>query len=511
MPQLPKKRQGRGYFVLGQLYEQSGQPEKAHEAYAQARQRAQGYDLRFFAGLGQEKTRPLAEDDQKGRERQWQLYARLLKDGNNWDYRDKIYYDMAELALRDADRNKAFYYLNESVQLSTRNKVQKGYSYLRTGRLHEEQGAYAPAAAYYDSALQLLPKTMPNYAQVSARAQDLGELAKLTEQLQAAERKIRLASLSEQQQAAAFEQEIAAEKEAIIRKREQERLGEQRRKKMDNSRPLPKLDGGKAVWYFYNPEAVLAGQTAFLRKWGGRKLEDDWRRGAKPLSIAQSMQDAPEKEQLRQQEDNAFASVKTVEARAAELPRTSQQWDQVRASHEEALFGLGKLYVFRLKDWKAAATQADLLLQHYPRGRFSAEYLYVLIDFCKQAASADCQPYERRLLADYPDSEYAKMLANPHYVRDQNQVVKQVHTLYAQAFDAYKQGQYPQARTLLDQLQQAYPTHELQEKADYLYLLVEIAINPYAKTLLRPRVQRFLQQYPDSPWAPVVKQWLGGL
>ena len=34
--------------------------------------------------------------------------------------------------------------------------------------------------------------------------------------------------------------------------------------------------GGK--WYFYNPATLSFGMSEFRKKWGKRKLEDDWRR-----------------------------------------------------------------------------------------------------------------------------------------------------------------------------------------------------------------------------------------
>ena len=34
--------------------------------------------------------------------------------------------------------------------------------------------------------------------------------------------------------------------------------------------------GGK--WYFYNPATLSFGLSEFTKKWGKRKLEDDWRR-----------------------------------------------------------------------------------------------------------------------------------------------------------------------------------------------------------------------------------------
>jgi hypothetical protein len=39
--------------------------------------------------------------------------------------------------------------------------------------------------------------------------------------------------------------------------------------------------GGK--WYFYNPSSLSFGQTEFMRKWGRRNLEDNWRRRNKSV------------------------------------------------------------------------------------------------------------------------------------------------------------------------------------------------------------------------------------
>ena len=39
-------------------------------------------------------------------------------------------------------------------------------------------------------------------------------------------------------------------------------------------------------WYFYNSTTLSFGYSEFTRKWGKRKLEDDWRRANKmSLSI----------------------------------------------------------------------------------------------------------------------------------------------------------------------------------------------------------------------------------
>ncbi len=38
------------------------------------------------------------------------------------------------------------------------------------------------------------------------------------------------------------------------------------------------MNNGDDSWYFYNTATKNAGRTEFQRKWGNRKLEDDWRR-----------------------------------------------------------------------------------------------------------------------------------------------------------------------------------------------------------------------------------------
>ena len=43
-----------------------------------------------------------------------------------------------------------------------------------------------------------------------------------------------------------------------------------------------KTSGGK--WYFYNPATLSFGMSEFRKKWGKRKLEDDWRRKDKKIS-----------------------------------------------------------------------------------------------------------------------------------------------------------------------------------------------------------------------------------
>ena len=45
--------------------------------------------------------------------------------------------------------------------------------------------------------------------------------------------------------------------------------------------------GTTGEWYFYNPALITSGRTEFQRRWGKRKLEDQWRRLNKSAQMAE--------------------------------------------------------------------------------------------------------------------------------------------------------------------------------------------------------------------------------
>ena len=52
-------------------------------------------------------------------------------------------------------------------------------------------------------------------------------------------------------------------------------------------------------WYFYNTATRNAGRTEFQRRWGSRKLEDNWRRRNKATFSVDDFNDTGEAERRR--------------------------------------------------------------------------------------------------------------------------------------------------------------------------------------------------------------------
>ena len=54
---------------------------------------------------------------------------------------------------------------------------------------------------------------------------------------------------------------------------------------IESMAPLGVPMGTAGDWYFYNVNLMKTGQSEFQKKWGRRKLEDNWRRMNKSASL----------------------------------------------------------------------------------------------------------------------------------------------------------------------------------------------------------------------------------
>lgn len=98
----------------------------------------------------------------------------MLRDEKNVDYKDKIYYQMGVYEAKRANYAQAVKQLKQSIAASKTDVIQKSYSYLKLGEIYfENLQQYEFAKAYYDSTVQTLPITAPNYEKIVKRQQVL--------------------------------------------------------------------------------------------------------------------------------------------------------------------------------------------------------------------------------------------------------------------------------------------------------------------------------------------------
>jgi len=489
-------------FLMGQVSEIQRENAKAYAYYQKARKFSPTYELAFYSdvssvGLSEIPTQEEIDDIQK-------YFERLAKDEKNWEYRDKIYYEMAEFDERQKEYQAALSDLNESVQVSS-NNVQKAYSYLKAGKIYYNVlKDYEHAALYYDSCMQVMPESVKYYEQTKAFAATLKEFVKYLNMVREQDRLLALAKMPLEERRAALQAEIEAEKEAILKDRENRKLGEQKRNRKPSVSSTLQQGGEGGGWYFYNSSAQVFGESNFIRVWGDRPLEDNWRRSNRERDIAAGNQtnNTPqannnEGETATEQPENVFADVEPLDQRLAAVPTDQVKMDTVMSRLERGLFNLGKVYYYKLKEPKNALETFERLYAEFPKGQYTAEALYILYLMCQNRSDCDSEVYKQRLIKDHRESFYANILINPNYVEETNLAKKEVRDRYAQSYSLFKKGHYEQANALIAESLQKFPENLLLDKFDMLKVLI---VGKTSKSLdyYGERINTFIERHPES-------------
>ena len=132
---------------------------------------------------------------------------------------------------------------------------------------------------YYDSTLYFLDQNNPDYQALNTRSQSLNTLVSQLKIIQTEDSLQKVASLTETERNAFIASLIAKvvkdESEGkTTDNSDRYNLGEY----YENERRFQGNINQEGKWYFYNQAALTFGRTEFRRRWGERKLEDNWRR-----------------------------------------------------------------------------------------------------------------------------------------------------------------------------------------------------------------------------------------
>ncbi|WP_460576550.1 type IX secretion system periplasmic lipoprotein PorW/SprE [Hymenobacter coalescens] len=532
LPYIPKKdERSRTRYVLAQLYQNTGQDKEAYAELNKILKRNPPYELDFFAKLmlGQVSDLNLAD-----RTRLEKYFAKLLKDPKNKEYRDKIYYEMARLDYRQQHYDSALKLLNQSVRANTTNRAQRGYAYLLAGRIHYENlQKYRLAAAYYDSTTQSLPRETPGYAAIKERRDILQDFAK---QITVIETQDSLLTLVRLDTATLRTRLLSyADAEMLRRKQEADRQAalaarganagttgqDPSRAGTPDTDPLAFAGSNTGrQWYFDNPTALSTARGDFERRWGNRPLTDNWRLsslattgaptpgGGAPVaiggadnSVINPAGEASSKQATPEDERAALAA-----QYRQSLPFTAEQQQQAEAQIGEALFALGAIYNQQLKEPANAVQTYEQLLQRLPRGPHTVETYYTLYLLFKEQNDPKAEQYAQRLRQEFPNSSYARLVADPEYLRRTSVANEHMAVRLDSAFALYKKQEFRKATAALARARKLYPDTELNDRAEYLQALLVVRTQP--PVAHKPVLSAFLRKYPESPLAPQVEQLL---
>jgi len=486
-------------FIIGQLYNELNFESEAYRYYRNVLKNHPDYELEFYAKLYMARVTELAKANDLKKIRRY--FKGLLSDSKNKEYQDKIYFELAGFELKNGNTGEAITNYKLSVKNSSGNTRQKAYSYLGLGEIYYDSlKNYAMAKSYYDSAVSTMPQDEEVYETIKKRQEVLADFVKQILTIHKNDSLLALSKIPEDSVLRLAVSIIEKEKRA-----KEEKAKKEKRAAIARSKSIAKQQGDNlittassgSVWYFNNPNQISKGTNEFLKRWGDRPLEDDWRRRNQSKFTTTTNQVIATDEVS---ESTGEAEEISVEAEAekmmANIPKTDEEKALLLKEIEEALYNLGNIYNLRLEEDDNAIISFEKLLIRFPKTEYRPEVLYQLFLLFKEENPEESLRYGQILKKEFPNTVYAKLVENSNYREESFETSEQLKKLYKKLYTKYENGDYIPVKNAIDS---ALLVHSENEFSDNLALLGILATG-HLKNESRYQYElgEFIKTYPKS-------------
>ena len=380
-----KKERARWEFLIAQLYERSGKLELARKFYDKVINHTIDPVMEIYARLHSIRINQTGADNYIDRN-----IAELLKMAKRdkyYDYKDVIYYTIAQMELERNNFDAAMVNLKKSTENSL-DPTLKNKAFLQMADMAFAQRKYREAKSLYDS-INVGDPALKNTNSIVERKQALTDLVA---QLDIAERQDSL-----QRIAAMPEEERKEYVKKLVRQLRKEKglkeepsssvlvpIGTQQNQQTD----LFSTNSAKGEWYFYNAALKTKGVAEFKAKWGNRPNVDNWRRSS-GMSLQQTNRTvANQTNNLTQANVQTQSGEISLEALYENLPVTTDKLQLSNDSLSEALYKLGRSFANDLEDCNSSIEANEELAERFPSFNKMDEVLFTLFYCYKKTGAA---------------------------------------------------------------------------------------------------------------------------
>ena len=530
-------------FLLGQLYAEVGEKEKAYKAFHKAGSSSgTTYRTKFNARIKQSAV--FAGKNISGEVRALKNMTRFDR---NKDYLDQIYYAIGNLYLAHNDTTNAIANYVLAAKKSTRNGIDKAIDQLALGNLYFIRHQYDLAQPCYAEALPIINEDYPDYKMLKRRSDVLDELAVYAQNVALQDSLVRLSAMSD------------AEREAVIKKiiedlkkKEKEAEDEARRSEYEaqqGAREQQQSQNAKAPtdytlntdksWYFYNTTTKNAGKTQFQKIWGNRKLEDNWRRRNKNVYVTDDTEpddnnvapiDSITGEPIEPGEPGEPGDKKdddkgkdgkgkvpneddphNVEYYLKQIPKTEEEITTANDIIQEGLYNMGLILKDKLEDMPSAIGEFNRLLQRYPDNIYRLDVYYnMYLAYMRLDDRANAERYRLLILSDFEQSKYGQAMKDPNYLDNLRNMENTQESLYEQAYAAYLDNDNATVHEAYDDMMRRFPLSKIMPKFMFLHALSFLTEKKYDN--FKETLRDMLQRYPETditPTASAIMKQLG--
>jgi tetratricopeptide (TPR) repeat protein len=491
-------------YILAQLQELDNQTDDAYVNYSKIVKSNAAFEMSFNANLSRIRISESKEGKQFDK---IATLTRLLKEDKNREFKEQIYYQIAIAYHEQKDFNKSIEFYQRSAHTVPGTVKQKGLSFLKLAQLNfEDLKNYTQAQLYYDSTLQYLPKTYPDYKNIAIKANNLQYLADRLIIIEENKKSLKLASLTNKEIDTKFEKIFNAQKERLINNQQQSLVNPQALTSISSFSSSNKNSGN---FYFDNSAALSQGFDEFKRKWGNRKLADNWRTSA---NAANNENKAASTNLISNNGINA--DLKTLEEKKdslkaefiSKIPYSPAAKDIGYANIANALNEIAVFYKDVLKDNSKAIETFQNLVENYPNYIDAANINYQLYRLFQPIDIQKANEYKDQLIKKYPNSIYAKTLNDPKFGKEQELFKAQINDNYKFLYQMYQERKYNGVLDSMNILRKHYSSFG-DMSSQYAYLEALAIGNTQKVPAFLVSLDGIIKTYPDdNQITPRVKQ-----
>lgn len=488
-----KSLKARYAFVQGQLYIKSKDYSSASGAFANAKKWAKSFEMEFMAEINAEKTNMLGGN--KTDDAVISKLDKMIKEDKYLEYLDQLYYTKGEILLEKGYFEEALKSFTKSINNNTQNIALKQETYYKLAYLFYDKESYVDAKLYFDSTLQVLDKEDSRYREVNNYATNLSEIAANIQVIDMQDSLLNMVTWSDEKI-----EEVA------------ERLVEENLLARENTGKSAKTTGRKSTallnglggglksssFFAYDPMAKQRGQKEFKNKWGDIELTDNWRRSDKS-DVFGNDEEVDEEEKVPEDgivEDEITQMINTIKS---QIPYSDQAKVSINQKIEKAYFELGKAYRDKIQKYKKAAETHEELLKRFPNFENKLDvYYYLYLSYLDLNNQTKAKYYKDKIVAEFPDTEYAKAITDPNYYNGQLSEEEKLNKYYEETYELFEKGDYKSAYTKADQSEKIFgKKNVLRPKFSLVKAMSTGSIEgkgPYVTAL-----KDFITRFPNTP------------
>ena len=343
-----------------------------------------------------------------------ELLYDLEENRENRPFLDKIYNQIGEYYRKNDSIDLAVEYYNKSIKAYKQDRIMQSLNYQTLAEIYFDDRYYKFAGAYYDSTLINLDEGTRLWRRIKKKRENLDDVIKYEDIAFKNDSILQLVNMTEAQQISYFsffttQLKQQAIEDSLVRIENEENISNNEffNSNEENSKDQKGSNSGGSNFYFYSSTTVAFGKQEFKKRWGNRKLEDNWR-----LSDKISKLENFEEEIVITIAENDLYKPETY---VALIPKDEEVIDSLTRDRDFAYYQLGLIYKEKFKEYDLATERLEALLSFNPEKRLVLPTLYNLhkINELIENETLAAQ-YKNEIITRYPDSRYAEILLNPN-------------------------------------------------------------------------------------------------